>query len=270
MGKRHGRLVWVFSGFALTIIACWEIVAGVISLGFKEQPDWYRASQTVRNRYRPGDLIVFAPTWIDPVGRKYLGDLIPIETAARMDSARFATIWQVALGANRASEVSGLRARAQWRFAQLTVQRFEQKPVTVLTDFVQALPHAKITGRMVGTPRVSVEEVGFAPRRCVVTIPKPGQTATLRYESVRMGSELVGYVGLGDVFTRRDIRAPGRLSIFVEGDHQSTITVGVEDGWVRFAVPTPLSDASTVTFTAQSMDPSATNRRICFAAEARL
>jgi hypothetical protein len=84
-----------------------------------------------------------------------------------------------------------------------------------------------------------------------------------------LGRELVGHVGLADVFTRRDVRDPGRLVVKVDGRVVADVTVGVDDGWVRFAAPTAARADATVEFAATAVGPRARDRRICFAAEAR-
>jgi hypothetical protein len=75
--------------------------------------------------------------------------------------------------------------------------------------------------------------------------------------------ELVGYVGIADVFTRRDERSPGRLTVEQSGRTLTAVTAGVEDGWVRFSARIEAGD---VGFVAASSGP---DRQLCFAAEVR-
>ncbi len=79
------------------LIALWETWAARHDAAAVDDGAWHAAAQVVRDGYRPGDLIVFAPAWIDPIGRWQLGDLIPIEAAARMDAARYGRIWELAI-----------------------------------------------------------------------------------------------------------------------------------------------------------------------------
>jgi len=242
----------------LAALAAWEIVATRCDATSVPGDDaWDAAAAVVRAQYRPGDLIVFAPDWVDPVGRLHLGDLIPVETAARMDDARFARIWELSIrGAHRvpgapvAEEVHG----------GVTVRRFEQTPVTVLTDFTTA-PHTAEGG---AAQRV-LAEVGFAPHECVQVIPPTKGAVRVVFHGVPVGSSLVGYVGLADVFTRRDIRAPGALDVEVNGARVASVSPGVDDGWVRFAAPTQPGTAD-VAFVVHASAP---DRHVCFAAEAR-
>jgi hypothetical protein len=84
----------VLPALLLVAISLWEVCAARRDAG--EVPGdaaWHAAAERVRAGFRRGDLIVFAPAWVDPVGRMHLGDLIPIEAAARMDAARYGRIW---------------------------------------------------------------------------------------------------------------------------------------------------------------------------------
>ena len=74
--------------------------------------DWAAAARDVRAGFRPGDLIVAAPAWADPIMRLHLGDLIPPAVAARMDDARFARVWEVSQrGAHAPEAARGTVAR---------------------------------------------------------------------------------------------------------------------------------------------------------------
>ena len=87
----------------------------------------------------------------------------------------------------------------------------------------------------------------------------------MTFPQLVLGKELVGYVGLADVFTRRDIRAPGKLAVEIGGKQVASVSAGVDDGWVRFSAPTTPGPAD-VTFIASA---TANQRLICFAAETR-
>lgn len=276
---------------ALAAIAVWESCATVrAAADVPGDVAWDHASAVVRERFAPGDLIVFAPRWNDPVGRLHLGDLIPVATAARMDAARFGTIWELSIRGERAAETAGLTTSDVRDVDGITIRRFVRPPADVVTDVVEAARTAR-TGRGKPLP-VVLAEVGFEPHRCVELTPvqckkkpqdtKPGAppedcdpadaagNAFIRVDlpAVPLGSQLVGYVGLADVFTRRDIRAPGELA--VEIDHQRVVTkrVGVDDGWVRWSVPTTPGPHD-VAFVATAIGKNAKDRLICFAAEAR-
>ncbi len=246
------------------LVAIWEIVAVArVGSDVPTDGDWQRASAAVRARHQAGDLIVFAPHWIDPVGRLHLGDLIPVAMAGRMDAARYGRIWELSARGARAPETRDLSPSWKQSFGALEVRLFERAPAVVLTDFVDLFA----PGMARGSAAVSLQEVGFAPHRCVLARPRPGGNVEVRYPAVQLGRTLVGYVGLADVFTRRDDREPARLTVSVGGKTVADTVAGNDAGWVRFEAQTTPGTAEVV-FTA-SAGPDARNRLVCFAAEAR-
>jgi len=252
-------------------VALWEIAASARAGAWEPSgTDWVAASDDLRTRWQPGDLIVFAPRWLDPVGRMHFGDLIPIEMAGRMDADPYAVIWEISARGARAPVTRDLTPESTRRFGRVTVRRFFRERVEVVTDFVTEAQARK--GKPGGAaqiqPTVSLEEVGFEPHRCIRVVPRPNQTATVTFAPAKLGSRIVGYVGLADVFTRRDVRDPARLELVVGENVVSSTEVGVDDGWVRFEANTE-PGLATVEFRATAIGPNARDRRVCFAAEAR-
>lgn len=257
---------------ALVLLACalWEIWASArMGSDVPGDPDWAAAAAVVRQRRAPGDLIVFAPDWIDPVGRMHLGDLLPVELAARMDDARYATVWELSIRGAEAPEARGRRVDWSTDAGGVRVRRLVREPVQVLTDFVDELARARVEGKAVGRAEVRLEEVGFEPHRCVRVEPQPGETVRIQYPGVRLGARLVGHVGLADVFTRRDVRAPAELTVSIDGREVARARAGVDDGWVRFEATTEPAARADVVFAATAVGAGARKRLVCFAAEAR-
>lgn len=247
----------------LIAIATWETCATPRDAASTPRDEaWETAEKVVRAGYQPGDLIVFAPDWIDPVGRLHFGDLISVDMAARMDAAKYGRIWEISIRDARAPETAGLKPVASQTVGGITIRGFSREPVRVLADVRDALPTVKVDGPR---PQLELAEVGFAPHRCIQIVPVPNQPVRMTFPALPLGKELVGYVGLADVFTRRDIRAPGTLTVEIGGKQVASVTAGVDDGWVRFATPTTPGPAD-VTFIASA---TANQRLICFAAEAR-
>ncbi len=247
----------------LIAISLWEVCAAPRDASsVPGDAAWHAAAGRVRAGYRRGDLIVFAPDWVDPVGRMQLGDLISLDDAARMDAARYGRIWEVAIRGARSPDTAGTTPIEVFDEGGVAVRRYERAPAVVLGDVVAQLATATSNG---ARPTLELTEVGFAPHRCLQVSPAPGTPLRIGFPQLVLGRELVGYVGIADVFTRRDVRSPARLDVEVAGKIVGSAVAGVDDGWVRFAVPTEPGPA-TVTFIARATDP---NRRICFAAEAR-
>lgn len=249
------------------VVAIWEIVATARApAGVPDDAAWARAAAAVRADHQVGDLIVFAPAWVDPVGRLHLGDLIPVEMAARLDADRHARIWELSIRGARAADTRGLRPAWQQTFGGVTVRRFEREPAVLVTDLTALRP--RVTGARAGGPTLEIAEVGFTPRRCLQVEPQPDQSVTLDFGTVTLGGTLVGGVGLADVFTRRDVRDPGRIEVKVDGATVAEVTVGVDDGWRRFTAATTPGEHR-VEVVATAVGPRARKRLICVALEAR-
>lgn len=255
------RAVKLLPAAAIVAVALWEVVAACLdATSVPGDDDWRRAAEVVRAQAQPGDLIVFAPQWADPIGRLVLGDKLSIADAARMDAAKYPRIWELSIRGAHAQETAGL-APAAVTDGAVTVRRYDQKPVKVLADARDLLASAKVTG---GGAHRELAEVGFRPHDCIEVTPSPKQPVRIAM-AMPLGSKLVGYVGLADVFTRRDIRAPGKFRVEIGGQVMANVEPGVEDGWVRFEMTTQAGIAD-VAFVAEADAP---QRMICFAAEAR-
>lgn len=253
----------IVPALAILVLAVWEVFATLaVPARVATDADWAAAEAEVRAGFQAGDLIVFAPRWVDPVGRLHLGDLLPVEVAGRMDAARFARIWEVSIRGARAADTRGARVTSSRSHGGVQVRLLQQTPARVRTDFVAAFAAAR--GEGAGASPI-LEEVGFQPHRCIRIEPPAGGNGKLTWPAADLGSKLVGHVGLADVFTRRDIRGPGKLELLIGGKPVATTVVGVDSGWVRFEVATTPGPAE-VTFIASAQDP---RRLICFAAEAR-
>jgi len=179
-----------------------------------------------------------------------------------MDAARYGRIWELAVRGVRSPDAAGFEPSEAEDHDGVVVRRYERAPAIVVGDVLERLTDATTDG---ARPTLELTEVGFAPRRCLQVSPLPGTPLRIRFPAFPLGKELVGYVGIADVFTRRDVRSPGRLDVELAGQIIASAVAGVDDGWVRFAAATP-PGAADVTFIARATDP---NRRICFAAEAR-
>jgi hypothetical protein len=257
----------------LVIVACWEIVATRCQATSVPGDDaWHDAATYVRGKWQPGDLIVFAPGWVDPVGRLHLGDLIPVEMAARMSAARYARIWELSIRGATAPDVQGLTP-AEERPGPVTVRRYAQKPAEVVSDLIA-----------VAAGRVEVVEAGFEPHRCLVVAVPPARPdlATLfelldrvddktraklmrgfarllpelpsayvakddrdgKWVTVKrmpMGSTLAGALGIADVFTRRDERRDVALRVEIDGKPVVETSAPI-DRWVPFRATTTPGD----------------------------
>jgi hypothetical protein len=136
-----GRLR-AFAPFAFLAVP----VVGVVELGteiVQERgaapiEDFAGAKAIVQRDLKADDLIIFAPSWDDPVGRETFGDeLITLERAAFPDVSRFPRAYEVAIRGAERPELKGWKTVREEKSGKVTVRlRENPAPVHVLTDLV--------------------------------------------------------------------------------------------------------------------------------------
>lgn len=240
---------------ALAVLALWEIATLVRVRGAApEDGDWRAAAGAVDAAFEPGDLIVFAPRWVDPVGRLWLGHRIPLEMAGRMDAARYRRIWELSIRGARAPETAGLTPALDQRFGAVRLRRYDREAP------------AEVVWELAGK---DVVEVGHEPHRCVkLAVGRRREEGT-----VTLGSQLVVYAGLADVWTRRDNFAWVDVRVLVDGEVVAERTIGNDDGWVALPVVATTPGPQRVALEAQVNpsrgDPRRARVEPCVMAEAR-
>lgn len=223
---------------------------------------WQRARAAVAAEIRPEDLVLFSPSWIDPVGRSVFGDRMPLRGLSRIDLATFPTIWHISIRGATHPELVGRTASTTAAFDGVVVQTYVQKPVQPLMRVADLVNDMR---QMRGPrPKLVLTEVDFLPRQCVEVVPTPDEPVRL-VTRVVLGESLLGGVGLADVFTRRDLREPAEFAIEIDGHEVTRMTVGVEDGWEPIHVATA-PGVHEVAYVVQSRER---ERHVCFLLEAR-
>jgi hypothetical protein len=247
--------------------------------------EWEAAAVAVRALFRPGDLIVFAPAWVDQIGRAHLGDLMPPEMVGRADDDRYRRVFEVSVR-GAAAGVGG-RVVSDERHGRVRVRLFEAPhPAEVLTDFTARAEEARVTQRAGGAADESpcysdgpaayrcaqtrVErrtlEVDYRPRRGLLVPVDGARTTAVTFDGAALGTTLVGYTGLSDYFSRKNADGPVTFRVLVDGAEALRVTHGNADGWRRFALPTS-PGAHQVRFEVSAPEPAW--RTFGFHAEAR-
>jgi len=253
--------------------------------------DWRAAAREIRAGFHPGDLIVAAPAWADPILRVHLGDLIPVDVAGRMDDERFARVWEVSQRGARADAARRGSVAAERRFGALTVRRIERPPAVVGYDFVARWTEAHVSrrgpgaGTVVACPlsgdRMQCPDIGYNfVRRQIVEVdtrlrvalfaqPVGGAAVVIEYPAVRLGRRLAVATGLADVWRRKEAHGTVDLRVVVDGAADVTLTTGNDDGWAMHAIDTSAraGQVAAVRFEITSRAPQA--RHFALAAEAR-
>ena len=267
--RRSPQLV-VTLAVLLLALACWELLATLAAArSAPSDGQWREISEALRKQHRTRHLVVFAPRWIDPIGRLHVGDLISLDTAGRMDAAPYATLWELAMGDARAPETRGLTADWTTRAGNLVLRRYRRKPRQVVSDLEKHLRTARVVGRPAGRPGAALRSVAFEPRRCIRVVLRDRDPVTLRFPALPLGKELVVYAGLVDEFPR--LRHPSELaslSVALNRTPRARMTVG-QAGWKRLSIATSAGKKGEVAITIQARGPIKAHRRVCIAGQAR-
>lgn len=245
---------------ALVVLAVWE-VSVLVRARAASDTDWRLAAEAVSATFQKGDLILVAPTWADPVARKWLGALMTIDDLARMDAARYARLWEVTVRSERAPESLGAHLAWESSYGDVRVRLYTQEASQVVWDL---------------RPRSRLLEVGFAPKMCVpfATINASTPEARFAIDDVVLGTELVVYAGLYDFRSRRDNRARALVRVLLDEKEVSRAVVGNESGFAPLPVVTTRTGRHRLIFEASvdrtSQAEENVKLEVCVAAEARL
>jgi hypothetical protein len=253
--------------------------------------DWEAAASAVRAGFRPGDLIVAAPGWADPILRVHLGDLIPPEVAARMDDERFARVWEVSQRGARAPAARGATVARDEHFGRLRVRLLERQAEPVTYDFVAHGADARVTRRdlqggvVTGCApsgervncaaggsvlfRRQVVEVEQKLREALLTEPLARAVLAIEFPAVPLGRALVIATGLHDTWMRKAARGTVEARVFI-GDQTTELPVTDDDsGWTRTRIDTSARAGQTAPVRLEITSANPFDRLFAFAAEAR-
>jgi hypothetical protein len=99
---------------------------------------WQALAEEVEKLKQPGDLVVTAPAWAEPVARAAFGDdLLPIRDLGRADNRSYRYAVEVGTLGERAPELSGWRELERRESGKFTLRRLENPaPVEVKFRFV--------------------------------------------------------------------------------------------------------------------------------------
>jgi hypothetical protein len=283
--------VALYAVAAVVVLALVETLVAVIApLRAPRDRDWISAEQTVRAGFHPGDLIVAAPAWADPVMRMHLGDLIPLAIAGRMDGARYARVWEISQHGARAAEGRDGRVIAETRHGALTVRRIERAAAPVSFDFVARWNEASVSrvdagGAVIPCPfqndRFQCPHIGFnyvkrqivevdtTLRQALLTQPVDRARVVIEFPAVRLGREIAVATGLSNVWMRKAAQGTVDLTVAIDGRPALHVTTANQSGWLISHVDTAARAGQTAAVRFEVSSPAPYARHFALAAEAR-
>jgi hypothetical protein len=252
--------------------------------------DWRAAAAEVRAGFRPGDLIVAAPAWADPVMRLHLGDLVPIKVAARLDDARYGRVWELGQRGGAAAEAHGARPAFTGRHGAITLRRYDRAPANVSFDFFDQWSRARVVRVEPGRGEIACAreadrfqcpdlgfnfvkpqllEIGTTMRNGLYAQPVGGATVAIEWAQVPLGRELAVGAGLHHVWLRKYGEGTVKLRVLVDGRQVGLTEASNRSGWRvdRFDTSAFAGKPATVRFEITSDKPY--SRHFGFSAEAR-
>lgn len=241
----------------LVLLAVWEVT--VLMNAHWSAPttgDWRSVAAAVHESAQKNALVVFAPRWIEPVGRLWLGDLVSLDQVARMDAVRFSEVWEVSTRGAAAPEVASETPASELRFGRIRLRRFVRNAPTVTWDL---------------TAQSRIHEVDFEPRKgMLIELDRIDEEGVLTFKNVPLGTELQVNAGLADYRTRYDNRATALLRVMVDGREVSRGSIGNESGWASLPPASTTPGRHDVALLARVLDPRGpVHLELCVAAEAR-
>lgn len=271
--------------------------------------DWLAARASLEAKVQAEDLVLLAPSWVEPVGRMHLGDgLMTPGRVARADESRFPRAFEVALGRASSPATRSWPVEAEERIGPLRIrQRKNPAFQPVVDDLVDHARGAKmevgvvragrhqpctwrdgtaITGPLGFGPAVPGSrfhcprnawvgetinaDLDYAPRRCIYAPPPGGQeTMQLRFKQVRFGARIEGHHALYVEAERDRKGTPVRIAFSHDGKDLGEATHEDGQGWVGFALDTPELAGRTGELLVSISSPRGDRRMYCFEATTR-
>ncbi|MCK6591335.1 MAG: hypothetical protein L6Q76_27600 [Polyangiaceae bacterium] len=235
---------------------------------------WSEIREPVAAIHKPGDLVVTAPHWAEPLARRALGDdLMPLRDTARPDASRYASAIEISILGERSDELSGWTEESRETHGKFVIRRLRNPaPAPVVFDFTDHTlpPFADVRGteppvscvwneraqilagglgghptfprRRFECPGGPFFNVGvtviadqdFRPRRCIWSHPLARGEIVTRYRGVPLGNVIQGHAGMYWIVERTLTGAPVTLSVRVDGEPVGSFSHIDGDGWKHF------------------------------------
>jgi len=298
-----------YAFLAIPAVAVLELSAHVVQVSRTiTDDDWAKARSAVQAAAHPDDLVVFAPFWVDPLGREHFKqDLATVEREARPDDTRFPRAFEVSIRGAHLPELDGWTAEGKEHFGAITVTTWKNpSPVKVIDDLVAhtapdrahvtvfdgsnetdcgwmqdrpqtggigfgpAIPGGHFVCPRGGFVAVSVlQATDYRPHKCVY-VPALGGAATIRirFSGVEFGRSLHGHHAIS--WDQARFQSPPVTLVWkVEGRTLAHLVDQDADGWKPFEIDTSDLAGQKADLVAEVSAPTSAHRQYCFEADTR-
>lgn len=143
-GQRLAEAARRYWFVAVVAVAAVELLAHLRQVSaVVPREDFDAARALVAPEIRAEDLVLFAPAWVEPVGRQAFGDaLAGIERSGRADETRFARVFEVSIRGAHRPEVAGFPVVSTRAVGGVTVTLFDNPSYKPVIDDLVAHVHA--------------------------------------------------------------------------------------------------------------------------------
>jgi hypothetical protein len=261
----------------LPLLAVAELVSlGVTMARVPPLDDWRAAADFVRSAEQPGDLVVSAPAWTDPLLRLVLGDRLTLAQAGRSDTDAFTRLWALSTRGEDPREAPAKAPAFTRLFGRVRVLRWDLGASPVQYDLVAHVREAEVTrvegdaalpcpwrvgtaqagglGGGAATPAERFdcdarrpwlwvaatvqEDLELEARHCVYQHPQGREPIRTTFRDVPLGTRLVLYGGPYAEHERMGEHGPIDVVVKVAGRIAGRMTHRDLDGWKRMEVTT--------------------------------
>jgi len=139
------RLAPAWKRWAFAIVP----VVGIVEIGLHVQQthsvvpkkDFADAAASIQKELKPDDLVLFAPKWVDAVGREEAGwDIMTMARSARPDESRFARAFELGIRGSHRPEMASWQKTEERQVGGVTITVFTNPaPVVIKDDLVRHL-----------------------------------------------------------------------------------------------------------------------------------
>jgi len=104
--------------------------------------------------------VLFAPLWVEPIGRLHMGADLDLELALLSDVDRYSRVWQISTRGGRHPFLQKEKPTQSFSFGPILLSLFEKQSQAVLFDFTRRIRQAQV--ERVGDQLVSLSLAGQA------------------------------------------------------------------------------------------------------------
>lgn len=263
--------------------------------------DWRAAKDGVAKTIQQGDLLIFAPRWVEPVGRSWMqSDLATMDRMTFADTSRYKRALEVSVRGKHREELDGWKSTRTDHFGGIEVTTLENPAWSAVIDDPLDLARMRVSWSQGGAlerdcslehtaPQTAgtyyppgmpipgsrfncgnalvaitvLPALDYSARRCILAAPGQGMKIRVRFANVKIGKAIHGNHGLYAEAERNKTGAPVTIDLAVGGQAIGRAMHKDGDGWRYFELPTTSFAGQTADVTAD-ISSSGGDRTYCF------